>query len=94
MLDTVVVVEWADAHQSTTQWTHIGDIDSEGERIIRSVGFLVSVEDGGKADHITVFQSWDRQEEMIDNVLHIPVAMVKRMSAVVFEIVNGVMQSP
>jgi hypothetical protein len=38
-------------------------------------------------------QSWDRQEEMIDNVMHIPVAMVKRMSAVVFEIVDGVLVS-
>jgi hypothetical protein len=92
-MDTIVVVEWADAHQSSTQWTHIGDIDTEGERIVRTVGFLISASDGGKEDHITIVQSWDRQEEMIDNVMHIPVCMVKRMSAVVFEIVDGVLVS-
>lgn len=91
-MDTVVIVEWADAHQSTAQWTHISDIDTEGERVVRTVGFLVAASDGGKVDHITVVQSWDAQEEMIDNVMHIPVAMVKRMSAVTFELVNGVLK--
>lgn len=78
MKKTVVVVEWLDAHQGTDSWTHIDDLDTE-ERVIHTVGFLLSSEDGGKDNHVTLLQSIDEEQEMVDNVLHIPVAMVRVM---------------
>lgn len=85
-MHSVVIVEWADAHQGTESWTSIDDLFDDGERLIRTVGFLLPVDEGGKENHVTVFQSFDEQQEMVDNVLHIPVGMVKSMRAVSFEL--------
>lgn len=79
---SIVAVVWADAHQATNTWTHIADLDGEGERVIVTVGFLLPIDEGGKANHITIAQSFDDDEQMVDNVMHIPVAMVKSMRAV------------
>lgn len=79
---SIAVVIWADAHQATDSWTHISDLDNETERVIHTVGFLLPVDDGGKTNHVTIAQSLDEQEDMVDNVLHIPVAMVKSLKAV------------
>jgi hypothetical protein len=83
-MESIVLVEWVDAHQETSSWTAIEDLDSEGDRLIRTVGFLLPVDDGGKSGHVTIVQSWDEEQEMVDNVLHIPVGMVRKMSAVTF----------
>ena len=92
-MQSVVIVEWADAHQSTMHWTSITELDNSGERMIRTVGFLLTVEDGGKEEHITIAQSWDNEEELVDNVLHIPISMVRQMSAVQFVLVSGAISS-
>lgn len=81
-METVVVVEWYDAHQGTEGWTAMGDVDTNA-RLIVTCGFLWTEDDGAKEDHVTVVQSQDRAYEMVDNVLHIPVAMVKCLT--VFE---------
>lgn len=86
---SIVIVEWADAHQATDSWTAIEDLDDEGERVIHTVGFLLPVDEGGKDQHVTIFQSLDEEQEMVDNVLHIPVGMVKSMRAVSFDRVGS-----
>lgn len=81
-MHSIVVVEWADAHQATDSWTAIDDLDDDGDRTIVTVGFLLPVDEGGKSNHVTIFQSFDEEQEMVDNVLHIPTGMVKSMRAV------------
>jgi hypothetical protein len=44
---------------------------------LQSVGFLLATSDGGKPDHVTLYQS--RNEDSVDHVLHIPVRMVRTM---------------
>lgn len=78
-MHSIVIVEWADAHQATESWTAIEDLEDYGDRMIFTVGYLLPVDDGGKEGHVTVFQSFDPQENMVDNVLHVPVGMVKSM---------------
>lgn len=83
-MQSIVIVEWVDAHQGTESWTSIHDLADEGDRLILTVGFVLPTDEGGKENHITVFQSFDEEQEMVDNVLHIPVGMVKSMRAVSF----------
>jgi hypothetical protein len=71
---TVVLVTWHDAHSGAESWINIKDLDTEPAEV-QSVGFLLATSDGGKPDHITLYQS--RNEESVDHVLHIPVGMVK-----------------
>ncbi len=71
---TVVLVTWHDAHSGADSWINIKDLDTDPAEV-QSVGFLLATSDGGKADHITLYQS--RNEESVDHVLHIPVGMVK-----------------
>jgi len=87
---SIVLVEWADAHQVTDSWTSIADLSDEGERIIHTVGFLLPLDNGGKNGHITICQSFDEQEQMVDNVMHVPVGMVRSMRAVSFVVSGGV----
>lgn len=78
----IALVRWADAHQGTSGWTDISDLEPEGERIIISSGFLVDEDSGGKKDHVTLIQSWDESQESVDNAIHIPVAMVREVVTV------------
>ena len=71
---TAVLVIWHDAHSGSESWINIKDLDTEPAEV-KSVGFLLVPADGGKADHITLYQS--RNEDSLDHVLHIPVGMVK-----------------
>ena len=71
---TVVLVTWHDAHSGAESWINIKDLDTEPAEV-QSVGFLLATSDGGKPDHITLYQS--RNEDSVDHVLHIPVGMVK-----------------
>lgn len=81
-MKSIVVVVWADAHQATDSWTHVSELEDDGERIIETIGFLLPVDEGGKENHVTVIQSFDVAQDMVDNVLHIPVGMVKSIRAV------------
>ena len=71
---TVVLVTWHDAHSGAESWINIKDLDTDPAEV-QSVGFVLATTDGGKPDHITLYQS--RNEESVDHVLHIPVGMVK-----------------
>jgi len=71
---TAVLVIWHDAHSGSESWINIKDLDTEPAEV-KSVGFMLAPADGGKPDHITLYQS--RNEDSLDHVLHIPVGMVK-----------------
>ena len=73
---TVVLVTWHDAHSGAESWINIKDLDTEPAEV-QSVGFLLATSDGGKPDHVTLYQS--RNEDSLDHVLHIPVGMVRTM---------------
>jgi hypothetical protein len=73
---TVVLVTWHDAHSGAESWINIKDLDTEPAEV-QSVGFLLATSDGGKPDHVTLYQS--RNEDSVDHVLHIPVRMVRTM---------------
>lgn len=68
-----VLIIWHDAHSGSESWINIKDLDKD-PAVVETVGFLLSTVDGGKPDHVTIFQS--RNEDSIDHVLHIPVKMV------------------
>jgi hypothetical protein len=73
---TVVLVTWHDAHSGAESWINIKDLDTEPAEV-QSVGFLLATSDGGKPDHVTLYQSCN--EDSVDHVLHIPVRMVRTM---------------
>ena len=73
---TAVLVTWHDAHSGAESWINIKDLDTEPAEV-QSVGFLLATSDGGKPDHVTLYQS--RNEDSLDHVLHIPVGMVRTM---------------
>ena len=70
---TAVLVTWHDAHSGSESWIPITSLDTE-PAVVSTVGFLLATSDGGKPDHVTIYQS--RNEDNIDHVLHIPVKMV------------------
>ena len=70
---SVVLVTWHDAHSGSESWVNIKDLDLD-PAVVQTVGFLLATSDGGKPDHVTIYQS--RNEDNIDHVLHIPVKMV------------------
>jgi hypothetical protein len=70
---TAVLVTWHDAHSGSESWVNIKDLDLD-PAVVQTVGFLLATSDGGKPDHVTIYQS--RNEDNIDHVLHIPVKMV------------------
>ena len=73
---SVVLVTWHDAHSGAESWIAIKELDLEPAEV-ESVGFLLTEAEGGKPNHITLFQS--RIGDSIDHVLHIPVGMVQKM---------------
>ena len=73
---SVVLVTWHDAHSGAESWINIKELDSD-PAVVESVGFLLNEDNGGKPDHITLYQS--RNEDSLDHVLHIPVGMVRTM---------------
>ena len=75
---TVVLVTWHDAHSGSESWINIKDLDIDPAEV-QSVGFVLATTDGGKPDHITLYQS--RNEESVAHGLHIPVGMVKSIKA-------------
>ncbi len=72
----VVLVVWADAHSDEGGWIST-DLDSDGECLVASVGFLVTAEDGGKPKHVTLWQSLCDEEGI--HRFHIPVDMVRTL---------------
>lgn len=73
-----VLVIWHDAHMGNSTWEHLRDMEDDGPYVVRSMGYLIPVKNGGKKKHISVAQSWS-EADCVDSVLHIPVAMVKQV---------------
>jgi len=71
-----VQVIWHDAHSGSESWINIKDLDRD-PAVVETVGYILPTCDGGKPDHITIFQS--RNEDSLDHVLHIPHSMVQRI---------------
>jgi len=80
---TYFLVEWADAHDGTETWTAISDLTDEGEVIVTSVGIKLEEDAGGKKGHVALAQSVEG--EHADNVLYIPVGMIRKISALQFD---------
>lgn len=78
MSQAMVLVTWADAHSGVATWTPIDGLDKD-EMIVSTCGFLLATCDGGKPDHITIYQSRTMEDD-IDHVLHIPCAMVRHIA--------------
>jgi hypothetical protein len=78
MNQPMVLVTWADAHSGVAMWTPIDELDKD-EMIVFTCGFLLETVNGGKPDHITVYQSRTIDDD-IDHVLHIPQAMVRKIA--------------
>jgi hypothetical protein len=79
----LLLVEWADAHDGTETWTAIEDLADDGEVIITSIGIQLDEEHGGKKGHIALAQSID--EDHVDNVLYVPLGMVRKITALQFD---------
>jgi hypothetical protein len=78
---TIVLVEWADAHTGDPGWLTMDDYQDDGEAMVSTVGFLVPVGDpGSKKDHVTVWQTISEGDGIAP--MHIPAAMVRRLSIV------------
>ena len=80
MTETIVEITWADTHSGGIGWTPISEIDQD-EYIIKSCGYLLAVGDGGKENHITLYQSRTEDDDL-DHILHIPVAMIRNIKAI------------
>jgi hypothetical protein len=80
---TLLLVEWADAHDGTETWTAIEDLIDDGEVIITSIGIQLDEDTGGKKGHIALAQSMDGDH--VDNVLYVPVGMIRKMTALQFD---------
>lgn len=71
------MLTWMDAHAATSAWTPIDEIGQD-PCIVTSCGYMLSVENGGKPEHITLYQSKTDNDD-VDGVLCVPVAMVKKI---------------
>lgn len=69
-------IYWADAHAGEGRWGDLEETDS-GEHIVRSCGFLIEEENGGKKLHVTIAQSFT-PDGFYDHVIYIPVGMVRK----------------
>jgi hypothetical protein len=72
----LVFVVWADAHAGAGHWAEL-DEDND-EHLVRTCGFLIAVEDGGKVNHVTIAQSFS-PDGFYDHVIYIPVGMVRNV---------------
>ena len=66
-----VVVEWHDAHVGTDGWEARQDLVDDGPAIIESCGFLLTPEQGGKKNHVSIVTTWS-EDDMVHSVFHIP----------------------
>ena len=70
----IVRLTWHDAHSVGSGWQSIDEIDDDA-CVVESVGILISKV---KADHVVMAQS-RTDDETLDHVLAIPVAMIRSM---------------
>ena len=77
-----VVVEWHDAHVGTDGWEARQDLIDDGPAVIESCGFLLTPEQGGKKNHVSIVTTWSA-DDMVHSVFHIPEQMVQKVEVLV-----------
>jgi hypothetical protein len=74
---SIVEIYWADAHAGEGRWGDLEETDS-GEHIVRTCGYMIDEEHGGKKLHVTIAQSFT-PDGFYDHVIYIPVGMVRQI---------------
>lgn len=75
----IIKVEWVDAHAGDPGWLTLEEYDTGGEEIVTTVGFWIKdTEPGGKADHLTVWQTLSSGDGIAP--FHIPEVMVRQVT--------------
>lgn len=87
MMDTgfdliFVVVEWHDAHVGTDGWEARQDLVDDGPAVIQTCGFLLTPEQGGKKNHVSIVTTWS-EDDMVHSVFHVPEQMVQKVEVLV-----------
>lgn len=77
-----VLVEWHDAHVGIDGWEDLDNIEDDGPCVCYSTGFLLSTENGGKENHVSLVATWS-VDDMVHSVFHIPKQMVQRIEVLV-----------
>lgn len=75
------IVTWHDTHSDAEGWVDIQDID-QTPCVVHSVGWLLPTHEGGKPDHVTLYQTRIEDTEQVDSVAHIPVGMVIKVKLI------------
>lgn len=75
---SAVLVIWHDASSEVEGWTHIADLD-RNPTVVETVGILLTEHEGGRPDHVSIYQSRIRDTDQIDSVIHIPQGMVQQI---------------
>lgn len=74
----MVLIYWADACGGDPGWLTLDDVEDDGEVLVQSVGFMMSLDDpGSKKNHITLLQSFHNGDGI--NLFYIPSAMVRKI---------------
>lgn len=73
-----VYITWHDAHAGTDTWVDLHTHKDDEPYVVHSAGWLLTESMGGKPGHISIAQSWS-DEDAVDSILHIPVAMVQEI---------------
>lgn len=76
--DDYVIVVWADAHAVTHTWTPVEELDDD-DCLVTSIGLLLP---DVKSGHLVLAQSMIHGEETVDNVLAVPLGMVRTVRRV------------
>lgn len=78
---SLVIVTWHDTHSDQQGWLMIEDLEKK-PAVVHSVGWLLTTEEGGNPEHVTLYQTRLEGTEQIDSVVHIPVGMVVKIKLV------------
>jgi hypothetical protein len=73
-----VYIVWHDAHAGTETWVDLHTHKDVDPYVVRSTGWLLTDDLGGKPGHISIAQSWS-DDDAVDSILHIPLAMVQEI---------------
>jgi hypothetical protein len=82
----LVVIYWADAHAGDGGWLPLEEYEDDGECVVPSVGFLTPPEEGGKKDHVTLWQTVHDGEGI--HPFHIPIGMVRKIQLLSGEVLD------
>ena len=70
-----ICVTWIDAH-AEDGWIAREELEESGDCVVKSVGFYLPLQLGGKAGHVSLALTWS-EDDMLHSVFHIPKDMVK-----------------